>query len=156
MRRAYRNKIGNRGGEDRHHRAFERKGRFGRGLGCRRPADASGVDRSQFPNPAPGDRVRYQGPAGSAYVRDRHPLPGQAAAQSWVRDCVALRFRLEAARGPENYSPSRLRSAPETRHVGDYDEWRDLALVFNIVSVGRSTFISYVWLPPEVAVERKR
>jgi lipopolysaccharide transport system ATP-binding protein len=36
----------------------------------------------------------------------------------------------------------------------DNYEWRDLALVFNVVNMSRQDFVGNAWLPPEVAVER--
>ncbi|HCL52398.1 MAG TPA: sugar ABC transporter ATP-binding protein, partial [Pseudomonas sp.] len=35
-------------------------------------------------------------------------------------------------------------------HVVDNYEWRDLALVFNVVNVSESTFVGLAWIPPTV------
>jgi len=33
-------------------------------------------------------------------------------------------------------------------HIANNYEWRDLALVFNVVSLDKATFVGATWLPP--------
>ena len=33
-------------------------------------------------------------------------------------------------------------------HIANNYEWRDLALVFNVVSLDKATFVGVTWLPP--------
>lgn len=57
------------------------------------------------------------------------------------------------ALGPGSYSVTTALTATETHLVENY-EWRDLALVFTVVNVGKSLFDGVAWLPPLIAIGR--
>ena len=62
-------------------------------------------------------------------------------------------FHFTASLGPGSYSVAVALHSTESHIVNNY-EWRDLALVFNVVNMSRPTFIGNAWLPPNVVVER--
>jgi lipopolysaccharide transport system ATP-binding protein len=64
-----------------------------------------------------------------------------------------LLFHFLAALGPGAYSVAVALHSTEDHLVNNY-EWRDLALIFNIVNVSQTTFIGSAWLPPRVEVVR--
>lgn len=66
---------------------------------------------------------------------------------------VTFHFRFTAGLGPGSYSIAVALHSTET-HVIDNFEWRDLALLFNVVNMTRSTFVGNAWLPPDLAIER--
>ncbi len=75
-----------------------------------------------------------------------------------LRDLAAgerarFRFRFAASLGPGSYSVAVALHSTESHIVNNY-EWRDLALVFNVVNMSRPTFIGNAWLPPSVVVEQ--
>jgi lipopolysaccharide transport system ATP-binding protein len=37
-------------------------------------------------------------------------------------------------------------------HLSKNYEWRDLALVFNVVNIGHATFVGTNWLPPSLEI----
>jgi len=69
-------------------------------------------------------------------------------------DVATFRFRFQAALGPGSYSVAIALHSRDT-HITDNYEWRDLALLFNVVNLTRPYFVGNAWLPPEVAVERE-
>ena len=66
---------------------------------------------------------------------------------------VAFRFRFSANIGPGSYSIAVALHSTDS-HVIDNYEWRDLALVFDVVNAGHPSFVGNAWLPPQVEVER--
>lgn len=70
-----------------------------------------------------------------------HQLPESANVQFWFDFPVNL--------GPGTYSVALSLHADDT-HVGKNYQWRDLALVFNVVNLDKETFVGVAWLPVSV------
>jgi len=68
-------------------------------------------------------------------------------------DHATFLFRFTAGLGPGSYSVAVALHSTDTHVINNY-EWRDLALVFNVVNMSRQNFVGNAWLPPDVAVER--
>jgi lipopolysaccharide transport system ATP-binding protein len=66
---------------------------------------------------------------------------------------VRYRFSFGAGLGPGGYSVAIALHSTDTHVINNY-EWRDLALVFNVVNMSRPSFVGNAWLPPGVSVER--
>jgi len=62
---------------------------------------------------------------------------------------VVCTFRFAANIGVGTYSIAIALHATET-HVSKNYEWRDLALVFNVVNIAQDTFVGVAWLPPQL------
>lgn len=58
-------------------------------------------------------------------------------------------FNFMANLGPGTYSISTSLHIADT-HIGKNYEWKDLALVFNVMNMDKSTFVGTCWLPPQV------
>lgn len=58
-------------------------------------------------------------------------------------------FRFPANLGVGSYSVAIALHASDT-HIADNYEWRDLALVFNVVNMSERTFVGLAWIPPTV------
>jgi len=56
-------------------------------------------------------------------------------------------FQFTANLGPGNYSVAIALHAGDT-HVGRNYEWRDLALIFDVINIDKESFIGLTWLPP--------
>jgi lipopolysaccharide transport system ATP-binding protein len=41
-------------------------------------------------------------------------------------------------------------------HLTNNFEWRDLALIFNVVNLTHTHFAGCVWLDPQVAIQREK
>jgi len=68
-------------------------------------------------------------------------------------DRATLRFRFDAALGPGSYSVAVALHSTDTHVVNNF-EWRDLALVFNVVNMSQTNFLGSAWLPPDLVIER--
>jgi lipopolysaccharide transport system ATP-binding protein len=68
-------------------------------------------------------------------------------------DRLTYRFSFTSALGAGGYSVAFALHSTETHLVDNY-EWRDLALVFNVVNMSHPTFIGNAWLPPTLDIER--
>jgi len=62
---------------------------------------------------------------------------------------VEYRFTFVARLGPGSYSVSTALHGAAT-YTGDNFEWRDFALVFDVVNAGASNFVGVAWMPPSV------
>jgi lipopolysaccharide transport system ATP-binding protein len=58
-------------------------------------------------------------------------------------------FRFAARLGEGNYSISIALHTGDS-HVARNYEWRDLAVIFNVVNVGEPQFVGLAWLPPQI------
>ena len=56
-------------------------------------------------------------------------------------------FRFAANLGPGTYSVAIALHASDT-HIAQNYEWRDLALVFNVMNIDKEAFVGVAWLPP--------
>jgi len=64
-------------------------------------------------------------------------------------DSVVCEFSFEANIGPGTYSVAIAFHAHDT-HVSKNYEWRDRALVFNVINMSEVEFIGVAWLPPKI------
>ena len=55
--------------------------------------------------------------------------------------------------GPGSYSIQTALCSSDTHLVDNY-EWRDLALVFEVVNVDKETFVGCAWIDPKIAITR--
>ncbi|MGK4343687.1 ABC transporter ATP-binding protein [Ectopseudomonas oleovorans] len=58
-------------------------------------------------------------------------------------------FSFTANLGPGSYSVAIALHTADT-HIAKNYEWRDLAVIFNVVNIDKHTFIGTAWLPPTV------
>ena len=68
-------------------------------------------------------------------------------------ELVNLSFSFPANLGMGSYSISTALHVADTHLAANY-EWRDLALVFNVVNVNRAPFVGVSWMPPQVECRR--
>lgn len=64
-------------------------------------------------------------------------------------ELLTLAFSFPAHIGVGSYSVSTALHVADTHLATNY-EWRDQALMFNVVNVNRDTFVGVNWLPPQV------
>jgi len=62
---------------------------------------------------------------------------------------IVFNFNFDANLGEGNYSIAVALHTSETHLVKNY-EWRDLALLFNVVNFDKERFVGVAWLPPRV------
>lgn len=71
-------------------------------------------------------------------------------------DGVEYRFRFAANLGPGSYSVAVALHDADT-HLGGNFEWRDRALIFNVLNPSEKPFVGTNWLPPELeCVDERR
>ena len=63
--------------------------------------------------------------------------------------CAEFVFRFAANLGPGTYSVAIALHASDS-HVGQNYEWRDLALIFNVMNIDKDPFVGVAWLPPSL------
>ncbi|MFS8973114.1 ABC transporter ATP-binding protein [Cupriavidus necator] len=68
-------------------------------------------------------------------------------------DRITYQFSFPANLGPGSYSIATALCSSET-HLDNNYEWRDLALVFNVVNLGRPHFVGCAWLDPKISIVR--
>lgn len=66
---------------------------------------------------------------------------------------IEYAFTFQANFGVGTYSIAVSLHKDDT-HIGTNYEWRDLALVFNVVNINRHMFVGSTWLPPEIVCSR--
>lgn len=64
---------------------------------------------------------------------------------------IIYKFKFQCNLGPGNYSIATALVSSDTHLENNY-EWRDLALVFNIINKNRSHFIGNCWLDPKIEI----
>ena len=64
---------------------------------------------------------------------------------------VTFGFKFNANLGCGTYSVAVSLHTADT-HIASNYEWRDLALVFNVVSLDKATFAGVTWLPPTLTI----
>ena len=62
-----------------------------------------------------------------------------------------LRFRFAANLGPGDYSIATALHQDDTHHGANY-EWKDVALLFTVVSADKPRFVGINWLPPDCSM----
>ena len=62
---------------------------------------------------------------------------------------LTYEFRFPAMLGVGSYSVAVALHATDS-HVADNYEWRDLALLFNVVNMSKDSFVGLAWIPPIV------
>jgi len=62
---------------------------------------------------------------------------------------IQYRFKFSANLGSGTYSIAVALQGAAT-HVGENYEWRDFALVFNMINATKAEFVGVAWLPPEL------
>lgn len=67
---------------------------------------------------------------------------------------VEFDFKFNMNLGEGNYSVAVALHDRDT-HINKNYEWRDLALVFNVVNVNKNTFVGVTWLPVEVKINER-
>ncbi len=78
----------------------------------------------------------------------------QMLAPAQAGDEITFRFAFPLNLGPGSYSVATSLHSADTHLVDNY-EWRDLALVFNVMNMSHGYFEGSTWLDPVVAIERK-
>jgi lipopolysaccharide transport system ATP-binding protein len=66
-------------------------------------------------------------------------------------DLSTFVFRFHAALGPGTYSIATSLHTDDN-HIGKNYEWKDLALVFNVVNLDKTHFVGSAWLPPQLMI----
>jgi len=64
---------------------------------------------------------------------------------------VEFVFRFAANLGPGTYSIAIALHASDT-HVARNYEWRDLAIIFNVINIDKEDFVGVAWLPPTLEI----
>lgn len=72
----------------------------------------------------------------------------------YVNESIEFNFDFQANLGPGSYSVAIALHTAET-HLGKNYEWRDLALVFNVINVDKDEFVGVAWIPPVVRCSRE-
>lgn len=62
-------------------------------------------------------------------------------------------IRFPANLGPGTYSVQTALTSTETHMTNNY-EWRDLALIFNVINVGKPYFAGCVWIDPSIDISQ--
>ena len=78
---------------------------------------------------------------------------GVELAQLEQDETLTLFFSFPANIGPGSYSVSTALHAADTHLSGNY-EWRDLALIFNVINIDRYPFVGSNWMPPAFEYHR--
>ena len=68
-------------------------------------------------------------------------------AESFLRFDIAFPANL----GPGNYSIQTALCSTDTHLVSNY-EWRDLALIFNVINIDKPHFVGVAWIDPTIAI----
>jgi len=68
-------------------------------------------------------------------------------------DRLNYRFSFDAGLGPGTYSISIALHTQDTHLMRNF-EWRDVALIFNVVNADKPVFVGMSWLPVEVDTQR--
>jgi lipopolysaccharide transport system ATP-binding protein len=68
-------------------------------------------------------------------------------------EMLQYRFRFSANLGAGSYSMSIALHTADT-HIAKNFEWRDLAMVFEVINADKDNFVGLAWLPPEMECRR--
>lgn len=64
---------------------------------------------------------------------------------------ISYIFSFDATLGPGTYSIATSLHTDAT-HIARNYQWKDLALVFNVVNIDKSTFVGCAWIPPQISI----
>jgi lipopolysaccharide transport system ATP-binding protein len=64
---------------------------------------------------------------------------------------IDFKFQFDANIGPGHYSVALALHSRDT-HIEKNYEWRDLALVFNVINLDKPEFVGVAWLAPQISV----
>jgi lipopolysaccharide transport system ATP-binding protein len=78
----------------------------------------------------------------------KQPLLNVAAGSRYV-----FNIDFQANLGPGTYSVQTSLSSAETHLVNNY-EWRDLAIVFEVININKEHFAGCAWLDPVITINR--
>jgi len=78
----------------------------------------------------------------------------QALTDLRAGECVDFKFAFNANLGPGSYSVAVALTGSEN-HLSENYEWRDLALVFEMLNVSCDVFTGSVWLNPVVTIGKE-
>jgi lipopolysaccharide transport system ATP-binding protein len=70
-------------------------------------------------------------------------------ANSTIRFDIAFPVNL----GPGTYSVQTALVSTDTHLVNNY-EWRDLALIFNVININKPHFVGLAWIDPQISIEQ--
>jgi len=68
-------------------------------------------------------------------------------------DVLRYKITFEANLGPGTYSIQTALVSTETHLVNNY-EWRDFALMFNVININKNHFVGVTWMPPEISISK--
>lgn len=78
----------------------------------------------------------------------KQALENVTAGSRWTFD-----FEFDANMGPGSYSVQTALHSTDTHLVNNY-EWRELALVFNVINMDKTFFTGSSWLDPQLTISR--
>ncbi len=78
---------------------------------------------------------------------------GQPIGATRAGDQLTIDYRFQLDLGPGSYSVATALHSADTHLVDNY-EWRDLALVFNVLNLQQPYFEGCTWLAPELVISR--
>lgn len=79
-------------------------------------------------------------------------MTGQAMHQVKSNSVIRFEIRFSANLGEGSYSIQTALVSTDTHLERNY-EWRDLALIFNVVNISKSSFVGSSWIPPEISMD---
>jgi len=77
----------------------------------------------------------------------------QATERLISSEIITFRFNFSANLGPGNYSVA-VALHTKDNHVTENFEWRDLAIVFNVINFDKNDFVGVAWLPTTLECDR--
>lgn len=75
-------------------------------------------------------------------------LENVVAGSRLIFDCS-----FDANLGPGSYSVQTALQSTDT-HLGNNYEWRDLALIFNVINIDKAHFVGCAWLEPQIGIAK--
>ena len=90
---------------------------------------------------------------GQTFFGTNTAFSGQVIDAPQAGDTATFRISFPVMLGPGSYSIALALSAGES-HLGANYEWRDLALMFDVVNLDKPLFDGKMFIPPVITVER--
>jgi lipopolysaccharide transport system ATP-binding protein len=79
-------------------------------------------------------------------------LKQQALTGVAAGDCIVFDITFPANLGPGTYSVQTALTSSDTHLINNY-EWRDLALVFNVININKTHFAGCAWIDPVIKIK---